>query len=383
MASLTTLPNSPFWLARMRVWVVAPEHPFGGFYRQTCRSTKLAKTSARRTAQRVADEMEQTARELRTATPDAAWFAARLESLMRSAGVSSARRKTTWTAAAAGWLAAKDVRPRSIERYESDIEHFRRFLGVRAGHDLQAVTPEDVSAFYHGLQADGLSANSARAVTKTVRSVLERAHVLRLIPSNPAKLLRMAAGPDSSRQPFTRKEVSALLAWLDKEKLPEWRTACLFGLYFGLRVQDAVSRSFEEIRDIDGLRVIAFVPMKKTRRGRTIMLPLVGELADLRGNGFITPKLAKRRHLASKDFSALLERSPIERDLARRGGRRMIAAKSFHSFRHTAASWMVDAGVDQRVRQMVCDHENAKVAAGYTHASVETMAEAIKKACRL
>lgn len=65
---------------------------------------------------------------------------------------------------------------------------------------------------------------------------------------------------------------------------------------------------------------------------------------------------------------------------AARGEGRSMSNKTFHSLRHTTNSFLVDAGVDARVRQLICDHEDARVAAGYTHASVRTMAQGIRKA---
>jgi site-specific recombinase XerD len=387
VASLTKLPNSPFWIARLRVWVQSPEHPLGGFYRQTMRSTKLPHaTTPRRTAKRTADEMEQTARELRTAAPDAAWFAHRLESLMRAAGVESPRARATWDTAAESWLAAKDAAPRSIERYRTDIAHFARFLGTRRRHDLRTVTPDDISGFYHGLLESGLSATSAQHITKTIRSVFRRAVLLKQCDTNPADLLRMR-GPQAAtgRRPFSREEVADVLAYIEREKLAEWRTAVLLGLYYGMRLGDAVARRFEEVATVDGLRVLRFVPAKKARLGREVVVPLVGDLAKLRGRGHITPALAALGPgVASKAFARILDAAGIERKTTKkRGLGRGLTDKTFHSLRHTANSWMVDAGVDQRVRQLVCDHDDVRVSHRYTHASLATMSEAIGRSCRL
>ena len=66
MASVTTIPKSPYWIARMRIWIAAPESQSGGFWRLTMRSTKLPhKTTSKRNAKAMADEMERTGRELR------------------------------------------------------------------------------------------------------------------------------------------------------------------------------------------------------------------------------------------------------------------------------------------------------------------------------
>jgi len=373
MASLTTIPTSPYWIARMRVWVVAPEHSHGGFWRLTMRSTKLRHDKTpRKVAKRMADEMERVGRELREQIPDEAWMQSRLEALVRAAGVKSARRRTTWEKAAAGYLGAKTAKPRSVESYIKHCQHFATFLGQRSRHDLRSIAPEDISEFYHHLIHTGLSARSAQQITKTARAVFTRAMHLREIDANPAALFRMStdASP-TGRKPFSPADIKAILAEAD----PEWRVACLFGLFYGMRLGDAIRRSHE---DIDG-GVLRFLPEKKSRRGKMVTVPLVGELCQLRGKGAITPRLAALTNaVASKHFSRLLDRAGVTRIRTKKtGAGRGITDKTFHSWRHTTNSLLVDAGVDQRVRQLICDHDSTKVSNAYTHASVETMAKAL------
>lgn len=373
MASLIILPNSPYWMARMRVWVAAQDHPDGGFWRQTCRSTKLPhKTTSRRTAKRYADEMERIGRELRDEVPDEVWVRSRLESLMRAAGVKGSTRRTTWEKAARGYLGAKTAKPRSVESYRSHIQHFTDFLGQRHRHDLKSIAPDDISEFYHGLLKRGLSARSAQQITKTVRAVFHRALHLREIDANPAALFRMSedASP-SGRKPFTQADIAAILAKADAE----WRIACLFGLFYGMRLGDAIHRSYDEIEG----SILRFMPEKKSRRGKVVAVPLVGELKKIKGRGKITPALdAMSITVASRHFSRLLDAAGIRRVTTKKKGEgRGITDKTFHSWRHTTNSLLVDAGVDQRVRQLICDHDSTKVSNNYTHASMETMAKAL------
>lgn len=378
MASLTTMPNSPFWLARMRVWVAAPDHPQGGFWRQTIRSTKLPLKTPRRTAKRVADEMEAVARELRSETPDSVWAQSRMDALLRAAGMSAARRRTTWEKAAQGYLGAKTAKPRTMESYTKHVAHFADFLGQRAGHDLRSITPDDISEFYHGMLKRGLSTLTAQQVTKTVRAVFTRALHLRHIEGNPAGLFRMTADQTpSGRKAFTQEEITAILSKAEGE----WRIACLFGLFYGMRLGDARRRSFDEIHAGN----LKFLPQKKSRLGKVVTVPLVGELRKLRGKGLITPTLAAMEHgTASKHFSLLLDRAGITRvRTTKKGEGRGITDKTFHSWRHTTNSLLLEAGVDQRVRQLICDHDSTRVSNNYTHASIATMSKAIDSLANL
>ena len=84
------------------------------------RSTKLPhKSTPRKTAKRVADEMERAGRELRDEVPDSVWAQSVLDSLLRASGRSAVRRRTTWEKAAQGYLSAKTAKPRSMQTYVS------------------------------------------------------------------------------------------------------------------------------------------------------------------------------------------------------------------------------------------------------------------------
>ena len=330
------------------------------------------KTTPRRTAKRYADELERIGRELRDHIPDEVWMKASVAALMRAAGVKGSTRRTTWEKAAQGYLGAKTAKPRSVASYRSHIQHFTDFLGQRYRHDLKSITPDDISEFYHGLLKRGLSARSAQQITKTVRAVFHRALHLREIEANPAALFRMSedASP-SGRKPFTQADIAAILAKADAE----WRIACLFGLFYGMRLGDAIHRSYDEIEG----GTLRFMPEKKSRRGKVVAVPLVGELKKLKGRGKITPTLdAMSITVASRHFSRLLDAAGIQRVTTKKKGEgRGITDKTFHSWRHTTNSLLVDAGVDQRVRQLICDHDSTRVSNNYTHASLETMSKAL------
>jgi integrase len=375
MASVTIIPSSPYWIGRMRVWVVSPEYARGGFWRLTMRSTKLPhKTTPKRAAKAFADEMERIARELRSVVPDERWYSSRVDALVRLANVAGPKKTISWKQAVEGWLAAKSSKPRSLEKYRNDVAHFTRWLGVRAGHDLRGITADDIAAFRQSLAGSGLAESTVVYIIKAVRSVLKRAVLLRQIDSNPAELVSLhRTGGDSKRKAFTQDEIAAILAAAE----PEWKVACLFGLYYGMRLGDATRRSYAEIEN----GVLRFLPEKKSRKGVVVTVPLVGELSGLSGKGPITPSLAKlSASVASRQFSALLDRAGIARTKTKKKGQgRGVTDKTFHSWRHTINTLMVDAGVDQRVRQLVCDHDSTKVSNNYTHASIETMAEAIKR----
>jgi len=378
MASVRKSKLSPFWLADMRVWKAVPGHPLKGYLCKTTKSTKIPATDTRENAQRAADEMERIGNERPSDPLARATFERRVESLMRAAGVEVPIKRATWKTFSEQYLADSDAGASTLMKYRGEVDQFSAFLGARAGHDLRHITHDDILKFFKGIQTSGRSANTARNTTKTVRAVLQRAAGLGYIDGNPASLVRLkSTGETSSREPFTREEMAAILA----HSLGEDRVAILFGLTYGLRAGDATRRRYEEISTQDGVAVIAFVPEKKTRAGKRITLPLVGELAKLKGKkGFITPSLASNQH-PGRFFNAIMKAAGIDRKTkSGEGMGRATSAKTFHSLRHTISSWLMDSGADHRMRQLVCDHDDPKMNARYTHGNIVAMSKAITAA---
>lgn len=374
MASVAIVPRSPYWVARMRIWVVAPEHRDGGFWRLTMRSTGLRHDKvSRKVAKRTADEMERIGRELKTQPPDSAWAARRMESLLRGAGLEGMMRRTTWEKAAQSFLDAKTSKSRSVQVYANHVARFSGFLGQRARHDLRSISPDDISEHYHAMLKSGLSISTAQQNIITIRAVFTRAMHLRYIEANPTALFRGGGAERAGRKPFSSQDISAILDKADDE----WKIACQFGLFYGMRIGDAINRDYSEIED----GVLRFVPEKKSRRAKLVAVPLVGPLAKLQGKGKITPELSKlTTSVAGKRFESLLNKAGIKREKTTGKGKgRGFTDKTFHSWRHTTNSLLMEAGVDQRVRQLICDHDSAKISQHYTHASIATMADALEK----
>ena len=359
----------------MRIWKAVSGHPCGGYVCKTSKSTKVPLTVDRDTAKRTADEMERIGNEHTEIRMDRLTFERRVESLMRSAGVEIPLKRATWKEFSAQFLDGSEAGLSSLTKYRGEIAQFTEFLGARANHDLRDITHYDISKFFKDLQKSGRSSSTARNTTKTVRAVLQRASLLGFIDKNPASLVRLkSSGVSSSREPFTRDEISRILANAEGEK----RTAILFGLTYGLRAGDASRRRYEEISTQDGIPVIAFVPEKKASGGKVITLPLVGELANLKGTaGFITPSVATGKH-PGRFFDLIMKNAGINRKTKEsKGEGRATNAKSFHSLRHTISSWLMDSGADQRMRQLVCDHDDPKMNARYTHGNIVAMSKAI------
>ena len=393
MASVQKSSKSPYWLAYIKSWKVLTDHPDGGYFTRTARSTKVPTTSPKKEALRVADELERIAMETKDApVMSRGVFEKRVESLLRAAGVDVPVKTTTWKDFSSQFLDECTGGPATLSQYRGQVKKFSEFLGARSGRDLREIQHKDVATFYRKMMEEGLSGTTARATTKTVKSICERAKLLSYLETNPAALVKMEKGnavTDSTREPFDVAEIRRMLSGFltpEGEEVPalkgEERIHFLFGLTYGLRAKDAAIRQFHEITEEAGIRIIEFVPQKKKRGGKAIRLPLVGELATLipkTGKGYITPTLASRKH-PSRWLQDAMIKAGIDRKTSKgRGIGRATSAKTFHSLRHTASTWLMQSGADQRMRQLICDHDDPRMNAKYTHASVIEIGKALEK----
>jgi len=382
MASVQKNSKSPYWVAYLKTWKVLTDHPSGGYFTRTARSTKVPVTSPKKEALRVADEMERIGIETKDAPAmSRVTFEKRVEGLLRAAGVEVPVKATTWKAFSALYLDESTGGPATLSQYRGQVKKFADFLGARSSRDIREIQHKDVSSFYRGMKDAGLSGTTSRATTKTVKAILERAKLLGYIESNPAALVKMDAGnaiTDSSREPFEVSEIRRMLGAVTGEE----RIHFLFGLTYGLRAKDAACRRFDEITREGDFRIIEFVPQKKKRMGKMIRLPLVGELATLipaNGKGYITPTLASRKH-PSRWLEDAMKNAGIDRKITKGSGiGRATSAKTFHSLRHTASTWLMQSGADQRMRQLIVDHDDPRMNAKYTHASVIEIGKALSK----
>lgn len=379
MASVHSNKNSPFWTASVRVWIVQDDHPHGGFWQRSRRSTRIPLTEPKSKALAVAQQIEQLSNDAQKTGDAIGFFERATERILAAAGHALPHRTTTWKDWSNKWLHERPLSPRTYKQYQNFLKKFTIFLKEKAGQPLRLITFEDCQNFYRDIIKSGGTINTANQTLKLIKSCLDRAVLHEHLKKNPVALLRFETVEESNREPFSAEEIKIILSHIDAHENPEWRTAVLFALFYGLRLRDALSRRFEEIKEADGIRFLEFVPAKKARAGKAVKLPLIDPLASMQGKGWITPTLEKISH-PSQSFSLILERAGIAITRAEKIGiGNPKANKSFHSLRHTCNTWLANAGVDIRVRQLISDHESATINHRYTHPDIAIMQAAVEK----
>lgn len=386
MSSVHRHPRSPYWQASFKTWKSDPNLPDGGSWGRSYKSTGIPTSEPESAAQRVADAFEDVGT---SAAPEnayrqsATFYRDAVASILRAAGVDVPRASISWADYAKTWLAEKKAENATATwmRYRTHIAHMERHLGKRADDPLAKITHQDCQALYQRMLDEGRATRTAGGIVKTVSSVLERAHLLGYIDSNPAKLVKKIKGDARGykRKPFTPADIKAIFAYLERRNLDEWKLACTLGYYYGMRLRDATGLSTE---NVDLRRnAITFTPNKT---GKTIQLPLIGPLKALTraampvGGGLLTPGLNACSKLSTR-FMEILEAAGVEFETVAPSGEagHALRDKSFHSWRHSAASNLQNAGVENRLADLVLDHRDEHVAKGYTHGDLQAMRKAL------
>ena len=380
MASLRTLPDSKNFIACFT--------DINGRRRQ--RSTG---THVRKDAQRVAEQYETAARQLKTEAQIRRVLAELYEGLHGTALASSSPESFL-----TGWLKRKKAEnaDATADAYRNTVQRFLTHLGPRAKLDLNHITAADVLSFRDSLVGQ-LSVASINHAVKIIRIGFNAAQRAGLTQSNPAMQIenlhskqKHGAGAKASRRPFTMPEIRKILDVADQE----WKDLILFGLYTGQRLGDLSTLSWENL-DLaqEELRFVS----KKT--GRNVVLPLPQPLLGVTakwkknvGTAPIFPAAAKDVATAkgkvgtlSNQFhdlmvaAGLVPPRPKKSTGKGRSGPRQGTEISYHSLRHTATSLLKNAGVSDVVAREFVGHDSPAVSKLYTHIDTATLRAAAAK----
>jgi integrase len=289
------------------------------------------------------------------------------------------------------WLSNKQAsadQP-TTARYRAVLNDFLSHLGSRADAPLTAVSSRDVISFRDHLRAEGRTARTTNAHSRTVLGLPFTAAVrLGHIAVNPCAAVDpikdKAEARASGREPFTSEEVAALVAHADGD----WKGAILLGATSGLRLSDIANLKWEAL-DLEA----KLLRLQTRKTGAVVVVPLHDSfLAWLEaqpragiGKAFLFPSLAGLRTDGHKGLSTqfrdIMRAADITGRVSEPSGKkgRTRHAKSAHSMRHFFISQLANQGVAPDVRQLLAGHSSAAVHGIYSHHEIETLRAAVAK----
>ncbi len=290
-------------------------------------------------------------------------------------------------------LVTKDLSPHTIRAYDGDIAAFERHLGTRAF--VHRIDRDRLVAFVEEQRAAGLSSRSIRRRASGLRSFCGWLLSCRLLESDPWVGTTVAAGR-SRKLPriLPTQELDRLFRSLRKtagvddasdpdgvlHRPHEATTLLAVALMVatGVRVHEVVSIKCQDI-DLSGrsLRIVG-----KGRRERHVFLTndwitgLTSAYLKTRASLGLEHAhlLFNRRH---NPLTAPAMRSRLAKAAKDAGLRTKVTP---HMLRHTAATQLIEAGVDIRYIQRLLGHASLSTTEIYTHVSDRALRRVVSDA---
>jgi integrase len=266
-----------------------------------------------------------------------------------------------------GWIAEqkRHVGESTAAGYAEDMALFKGVLGARImSAPVKNLTTDQINAGIDKAKEKGdRRASTINKALASLRRVIEAAVAKEMATHNPAKQCRPLSQEDSiQRAPFTVEEIRAMLD--HPQTSDEWRGAITLAAHTGLRLSDVLSLTRKHV---DGSWLV-IMPSKTAKTGKVITVPLTPPCVSWIGlrKGAFFPTLKKQAApVSSMQFKAIMKKSGVPGEIDQPGG--LKASRSFHSLRHTFASWLAEADVHADVRQKLTGHSSSKIHQRYTH----------------
>ncbi len=292
------------------------------------------------------------------------------------------------------WLrVTRDLSPHTIRAYQGDVAAFERHVGRRA--QVSGIDRDCVVAFVEALQDAGLSPPSVRRRVAAVRGFCRWMLASQMIPEDPLAGLTL---PTGRRRTLPRvvadQELAALFRHLRTaahivgdarpqalQARPHQSTTLLGAalmLATGIRVHETVGIRCADV-DLDGssIRILG-----KGRRERHVFLPDAWltrfTAVYLRVRGELS--ISHAQLLFNSAYQPMTTQAMRSRLAKAADAAGLTASVTPHMLRHTAATRLIEAGVDIRYIQRLLGHASLATTELYTHVSDSALRRVIVNA---
>ena len=286
------------------------------------------------------------------------------------------------------WLTVERGRAaNTLAAYRRDLARYQVHL-ARRGADPMTAAPDDVLAFVHVLQGEGLAASSITRTLVAVRGLHRFLVADEVRPDDPAADVEIPSVPKGLPKALTLEQVTALIDGVQGDDPVARRDAALLETLYGTgaRISEVVGLSIGDIDLHDGLVRL----MGKGSKERIVPLGRMAVAALDRwlavgGRNQLAPKQWARRGDAEAVFlnqrGGRLSRQGAFGIIRERGAAVGLADElSPHVLRHSCATHMLDHGADIRTVQELLGHASISTTQIYTKVSTERLVNVYKAA---
>jgi len=384
MASTWKGDEDKFWRAKYKL-------PNGKW---TNRSTKQTNRSK---AQRMADALEQQSRLIGQGQATEKRLMKAVAAMTEDAGLGDIKILSIRETMMLYLTEVSDRKTSSVtlKKYTSTIDKFLDYLGdTKTGQSINTLSKEDLRNWRSALTKNGIGGTTADQSINLIKRALEHAVKEGKAIDNIAKGLNSIGEGAETKERFSEQEIKDLY----ENANDEWKGMILFGLWYGMRINDAANLKWENVKIQDGISqngTLTYIPAKTKKKKKTpveLGMPdsVIRYMIDRRRKtenliGYIFPSLGGKKTGSggglSNSFNRLMNKAGIivTEGEKKTGKGRTFKRKGFHSLRHTMISRMTEAGIPHELGMAISVHSNRQVHERYVQFTSEVRNSVFKR----
>lgn len=253
---------------------------------------------------------------------------------------------------------------------ESYVAPLRRMVDEFGTERVSAISAADIQAFILRLSKQGFARRTVQMHLDVLRMVFDQAIISGHISTNPCAAVSLPRGlAVTSRELPSEEDIQKVIASVD---LPFGLFAYLL-LFTGLRRGEALALTYEDIED-GCLRVNKAVAFESNR-------PVLKETKTAAGNRVVVlPDVLKERLGSGSGYIFNTDGELITKSAFRKRWDKYVNLAGIsctaHQLRHAYATFLYDAGIDEKSAQELLGHSSIVVTRNiYTHIRQSRRAE--------
>ncbi len=266
-------------------------------------------------------------------------------------------------------------KPRETKEKKSHYKNWiKPVIGSLPFSEIGVLELEEIKT---NMLTDGRSPRMIQYVFSTIRRVWNDARMKEIVLEEcPTKKIKLDRFDNKRARYFTHDEADRFLTELKKKNNSLWEMAIL-SLHCGLRFGEIANLRHGDIdtrRGIIGIRDSKGGFSRYARMTEDVRKMLSGIETGNREDFVFPDSNGKRMKRPSKIFAAVIDGLKLNEGVTDR--RQML---TFHSLRHTYASWLVDRGIGLYDVQKLLGHKSSQLTERYSHLSDERLTNDVKE----
>jgi integrase len=270
---------------------------------------------------------------------------------------------------------------RNPRSWKSEESLFRIWIGPVIGDKpLGDIAPFDLEKIKKVMTNAGRAGRSIVYALAVVRQVFNYALTNDLYtgknPAGPAGKVKRPTTDNKRLRYLSRDEAAALLAELDSMSRDVHGMA-LLSIHTGMRAGEVFSLTWADV-DLAG-GVLLLKDTKSNKNRPAFMTEAVKAMLQARTKSapaglVFTGRNGKKIVQASDTFNRAVDKLGLNEGITDRRQR-----VTFHTLRHTFASWLVESGTDIYTVQELLGHSDLKLTARYAHIGENSLRTAVQR----